>query len=96
MPEACTIAWRCSVWLRPSRSQYWDGNDAGPEGLVCDDIINHVLKHQELAELEEGQGTIEERPSDRLNSRGPSWHFSTTGGARYLAGVDKIFLTGQR
>ena len=42
-----------------------DGNDAQLEQLVCNDIINHVLKHKELTELEQRPAALEDSLSDR-------------------------------
>ncbi len=43
-----------------------DGNDARVKRLVCDDIINHILKHKELAELEQRLSATEESLLDRV------------------------------
>ncbi len=42
-----------------------DGNDSRLKRLVCNDIINHVLKHKELADFEKRLTAIEDRLSDR-------------------------------
>ncbi len=41
-----------------------DGSDARLKRLVCKDIINHVLKHKEVAELEQRIEALEDRLSD--------------------------------
>jgi hypothetical protein len=38
---------------RASLAATLDSSDARLRRLVCNDIIGHVLKHQELAELEQ-------------------------------------------
>ncbi len=42
-----------------------DGNDDRLKRLTANDIINHVLKHKELAELEQRLAALEDRLCDR-------------------------------
>lgn len=42
-----------------------DGKDNGLKRLTANDIINHVLKHKELAELEQRLASLEDSLSDR-------------------------------
>ena len=42
-----------------------DGKDDRLKRLTANDIINHVLKHKELAELEQRLEALEDRLSDR-------------------------------